>query len=293
MEFLQVARLLYWSLLILMFSLLQHKLMAMAQLRLRPRRAFLFGLLQTVYDGLKLMRKEETTNYDRNYRELGIVKVIGTLFLADLCANAPLSSVFRGLGILLIMIILAYLPFFFGILRSSRYRKLAGARATSLILSYDLLFIVFFVRFGAVGVSYELDELFSFGFGGVYFPVIRYWIVAVIVECNWAPFDLVEAESEYVGGFTTDARGNLSRALIYAENLGIIAFSILTVNLFVGPRETSEAGVSFSIIICLLIWIRVCFPRSKVIPTIKICWSEAVPCLFYFFIYLIIFRTII
>ena len=131
------------------------------------------------------------------------------------------------------------------------------------------------------------------------------FFIASLAECNRAPFDLPESESELVGGFHTEY-GGFKFALIYLAEYGMMLLaSLLGVILFLGSWNTpfpniglfrladwtsgmpgTVAGNLWSVfwlitkallLVCVQVWIRWTYPRLRVDQLMTFCWKYLIP----------------
>jgi NADH-quinone oxidoreductase subunit H len=89
-------------------------------------------------------------------------------------------------------------------------------------------------------------------FATIPFDLFAYAIISLLAESNRVPFDLAEAESELVAGFSTSYSSVYFSVLMLSEYLGLIVGSILILTILHSPN--------FSLIYLLLF---ICALRSS------------------------------
>ena len=131
------------------------------------------------------------------------------------------------------------------------------------------------------------------------------FFIASLAECNRAPFDLPEAESELVAGFHTEYSGFRFAVIMLGEYAMMLLVSILGVVLFFGSWNTplpnigsvnlaswttGEPGTTASILwgifwlvsksllfVCVQMWIRWTYPRLRVDQLMALSWKYLTP----------------
>lgn len=103
--------------------------------------------------------------------------------------------------------------------------------------NYVRVFFLFLVAinesfsFAAMGSSQNLFFYSVF----IVLPVIPFIIIAYLLETNRAPFDLAEAESELVAGYTTELGGFFFALFYLGEYFHLFFFSYaISITLFGG-----------------------------------------------------------
>jgi NADH-quinone oxidoreductase subunit H len=115
------------------------------------------------------------------------------------------------------------------------------------------------------------------------------FMICAVAETNRAPFDLVEAESELVGGFNTEYSGIRFAMLMLSEYAGMVAISALAVTVFLGgwngPRLAFLGWlwpllwffVKLGLLIFAFIWIRATLPRFRYDQLMRFGWKLLIP----------------
>jgi NADH-quinone oxidoreductase subunit H len=132
---------------------------------------------------------------------------------------------------------------------NSKYSLLGGLRSSAQMVSYELTLTMSVVGVILMAGTFNLSEIvqaqqgFYLGFVprwnliGAPFPqVIGFFLffTAAVAETNRAPFDLVEAEQELVGGFHTEYASFKFAMFFMAEYSSMITVSCLATILFFG-----------------------------------------------------------
>jgi NADH-quinone oxidoreductase subunit H len=118
------------------------------------------------------------------------------------------------------------------------------------------------------------------------------FLIAITAELNRPPFDLVEADSELVGGFNTEY-SSIRFALFYmAEFMNTISFSALVVTLFFGgpdgpiPRFIPTSDIWMPILwflaktfvfLFIYVWLRAALPRLRYDQLMDLGWKVLIP----------------
>lgn len=123
------------------------------------------------------------------------------------------------------------------------------------------------------------------------------YYVAALAECNRAPFDLAEGESELVGGFHTEYSGLRWGLFFIAEYTDMILVGGLFATMFLGGYQSPvgeewivslppvwEAIVHTLIIVAkfvasigFMMWVRWTLPRFRIDQVMKLSWTKLVP----------------
>jgi NADH-quinone oxidoreductase subunit H len=122
-------------------------------------------------------------------------------------------------------------------------------------------------------------------------PSFIVFLIAGFAETNRAPFDLVEAEQEIVGGYHTEYSGFRFALFFLAEYINLFNIAALTVTFFLGGWHGPVFGptllqyllpvVWFLLktfaVLFLFIWARASLPRLRYDQLMEFGWKRLIP----------------
>jgi NADH-quinone oxidoreductase subunit H len=286
--------------------LFERKIMGWMQLRPGPNRVGPWGLLQPAADAVKMIFKEDLTPDTADpliYRLAPFISLIcamGTFAIIPFSASADgtlwaVGSV--NAGILLIFAIGSigvYGISLAGWASGSKFPLLGSVRSTAQMISYELS-----MTMSVIGV---LILAGSTALGDIVNAQLRLWfiipqivgfviyVITAVAETNRAPFDLVEAETELVGGFHTEYSGLRFGLFFIAEYLNMITVSCLATLLFLGGWNSPIPGlpsggfiglfwfiVKAGAFLFFYIWLRSTLPRFRYDRLMDFGWKILLP----------------
>ncbi len=279
--------------------LAERKVMGFMQLRQGPNQVGgRWGLLQTVADVLKLLIKEDTIPKlaDRPLFILAPVIAFTPAFMV--LAVIPFTDKFQfadiGVGLLYYIAISGLTTIGIvtgGWASNNKYALLGGMRAAAQMISYEIPLVMSVLGIVLLTGSLNLNEIVEAQRGGWFIiwqpAAFIIFIIASVAELNRAPFDLPEAESELVAGFHVEYSGFRWAFFMLAEYVYFFAMASLTTVLFLGgwlplpflgfiPGAVWFA-LKFSLVVFLLIWFRVTFPRIRADQLMEFGWKVLLP----------------
>lgn len=279
--------------------LAERKVMGFMQLRHGPNQVGgRWGLLQTVADVLKLLLKEDTIPKlaDRPLFILAPIIAFAPAFMV--LATIPFTDRFQfadiGVGLLYYIAISGLTTIGIvtgGWASNNKYALLGGMRAAAQMISYEIPLVMSVVGVILLAGSLNLNEIVEAQRSG-WFIILQpigfiVFLIASVAELNRAPFDLPEAESELVAGFHVEYSGFRWAFFMLAEYVYFFAMASLTTVLFLGgwlplpflgfiPGAVWFA-LKFSLVIFILIWFRVTFPRIRADQLMEFGWKVLLP----------------
>jgi NADH-quinone oxidoreductase subunit H len=239
------------------FTLAERKAMASIQRRKGPNIVGVWGVLQPIADGLKLVIKEiiiptKTNNF------IFIFGPAVTLFLSFFgWAFIPFDLYLRVLNLntsILFVLVISSLGVY-GILLSgwgsnSKYALFGALRSVSQMISYEvsisLIIIPIVIFSGSLslnGIIIKQSETVLFFFPLL--PLAIIFFISILAETNRAPFDLPEAEAELVAGYNVEYSAITFAAFFLGEYSNILLMSSLFVIFFLGGGLPFLGVISF------------------------------------------------
>src|SRR6201996_990684 len=285
--------------------LAERKVMAWMQLRPGPNRVGPWGMMQPAADALKMMFKEDLTPNTADpliYRLAPFISLICAMgsfaiipFTGD--ANGAFSVGDVNAGILFIFSLTSigvYGISLAGWASGSKFPLLGSVRSTAQMISYELSMSMSVIGVLILAGSTSLATIVS-SQARVWFIIPQIigfiiYIITAVAETNRAPFDLVEAETELVGGFHTEYSGLRFGLFFIAEYLNMITVSCLATLLLLGGWNSpipglpsgGFAGLGWFILkacafLFFYIWLRSTLPRFRYDRLMAFGWKVLLP----------------
>ena len=175
----------------------------------------------------------------------------------------------------------------------SKYSFLGSMRAAAQLISYEVAQGLALVGVVMTAQSLSLTEIVQ-GQQGMWYIIPQFvgflvFLTASFAETNRAPFDLVEADAELVGGYITEYGGAKFASYFFAEYLNMVVVSGITVTMFLGgwmlpfgidpPTWVDPIVVlaKMTIFLFFFIWIRATLPRLRYDQLMRFGWKVLLP----------------
>ena len=282
--------------------LFERKIMAWMQLRPGPNRVGPWGLLQPAADAAKMLFKEDLTPDSADPLIYKLAPFISLVCAMGAFAVIPFSESSAGIwgvsdvnaGILVIFALTSigvYGISLAGWSSGSKFPLLGSVRSTAQMISYELAMTMSVIGVlilagttSLVGIVHAQQRVWFILPQIVGFLI---YIITAVAETNRAPFDLVEAETELVGGFHTEYSGLRFGLFFIAEYLNMITVSCIATLLFLGGWN-APPGLGFvpgliwfvlkaGLFIFLYIWLRTTLPRLRYDRLMNFGWKVLLP----------------
>ena len=314
----------------------ERKISAFMQDRLGPMEVGKYGSLQAFADILKMLQKEFIipSAADKILFTLAPIVIFVSVYLgfAALPWAPGLSPTSLNLGLFYIFAILSMETI--GILMAgwgsnNKYALLGSMRSVAQMVSYEIPAGIALISAVMISQTFNMQEvslkqgilstetILFFGvwnvssIGGFLawnifqapHLILAYLIyfIASLAECNRAPFDIPEAESELVAGFHVEYSGLRFAFVFLAEYSMMFLVGMIGVILFFGGWNsplpnigaarladwTTNVGwgifwvlIKTLLVVAVQIWIRWTVPRLRVDQLMSFCWKVLTPLAF-------------
>ena len=322
----------------------ERKVSAFIQDRYGPMETGKYGLLQTIADLLKLIQKEDIVSRNSQKFLFRLAPIAIFIFVFTGFSFLPVNAAWTGatvptgLYFLLALISLDVIGIILaGWASNNKYSLIGSMRSAAQMISYEVPLTLALVSVVMFSQSLDLQEI-SYQqsiftetenyFLGISIPALNVteaggilswnvfrmpllfvsfiiFFIASLAECNRAPFDLPEAESELVAGYQTEYGGFRWAVVMLSEYGLMLLVSILAVVLFFGSWSsplpnigavklyswtTGVPGTVFGFImgafwitvkawslILLQMWVRWTYPRLRIDQLMALSWKVLTP----------------
>lgn len=290
----------------------ERKVVGWMHTRMGPNRTGPLGLLQPIADGLKLLLKEIIIP-DKADKWLfylapvltmtpalvawAVVPFGADMALSDINAGLLFFMTITGIGI--------YGTIIAGWASNSKYSFLGAMRAAAQMISFGVPMSFILVTIILVSGSLNLSDIVMMQNKGFFaslgipllswnfiplFPLFIIFIICSFAETGRHPFDVIEGESEIVGGHMVEYSGIAFGMFFLAEYANMILFSAMASIFFLGgwtapvsweflnwiPGWIWLGGKTF-VVVNLFILVRATFPRYRYDHAMRLGWKVFLP----------------
>lgn len=323
-EFLYAGVQLAFALLVLMLfvapfagivSFIERRIAARMMDRVGPNRVGPQGFFQWIADGIKSLLKEDIipTAADPILFRLAPYLIFAGMFAAFVAIPFSSGLIVSDLNVGIFYILAVTSIVVIGILMSgwasnNKFSLLGGMRSAAQIVSYEIpaglsiLVVVFLAG------SLSMQEIIKaqgaypwqwFLFDNPFMPfAFLSLFISALAEGNRTPFDIPEAESELVAGYSTEYSGMRFVFFYFEEWANIYLIAAVGTTLFLGGWQIPPtvrawaAGVGIAlphllefatfflkaaVIVFIVIWLRWTLPRVRVDQLMALCWKYLTP----------------
>lgn len=287
----------------------ERKLLGRFQGRYGPNRVGPYGLATPLADIIKLATKEQfrpDTSIGWMFALAPVISVVTAVGALAIIPFGDTQDIFGtqvglyGLDVSIgpLFVFAMGAVAFYGIMlggfsSGSKYSFLGSMRAAAQLISYEVAQGLALVGVVMTAGTLSLTEIVHAQAGMWYFIPqflgFLIFLVASFAETNRAPFDLVEADAEIVGGYFTEYGGTRFTAYLFAEYINMCVVSLIMVTVFFGgwllPFGINPPGwvdpfvvlgkTSFFLI--FFIWIRATLPRLRYDQLMSFGWKILLP----------------
>ena len=291
------------------FTYAERKVIGYMQLRLVPNRVGPKGWLQPIADAVKLMFKEIIFPTKADVYLYLLAPVLAIAPAIAVWAVIPLDAdlYIANLDVSLLYILAVGSIGVYGIIlagwaSNSKYPLLGALRSASLLVSYEIVIGFALVTVVMIAGSVNLNAIVEAQKGSILhwywiplFPMMIIFFISALVETNRAPFDVVEGESEIVGGTHVEYSGMTFAVFFLAEYANMILMAVLAVIMFFGGWHSPFEGLPYvgeffswvpglvwvlakaTFFMFAYLWVRATFPRFRYDQIMRLSWKVFLP----------------
>lgn len=295
----------------------ERKVAGFIQDRHGPNRAGPFGLLQPLADGLKLFFKEEVipSNSNKWLFILGpclamltammtsaIIPWGGTVEIGGRMIDLQIADI--NIGILYVFGVVSmgvYGIMIGGWASNNKFSLMAALRGASQAISYELAMglslIALLMLTGSLSLKTIVEQQINSNWWNIVYQPLGFFIffVCALAECNRAPFDLPEAESELNMGYHQEYSSMKLGFFLFAEYINMFISCAIIATLFFGGYdmpfvdESKLSGITALLtgvaalfgktffLIFVFMWIRWTLPRFRYDQLMNLGWKGLIP----------------
>ena len=289
-------------------TLVERWLASWFQLRMGPKEVGPYGLIQPIADGVKLVAKQMLVREGAD-RFLFILAPVLVITAPIVCLTViPFSETLcaRNINVGLLAVVAFSAVHIMGsmlggLASNNKFSSMGAARVVAQNVAYEIPMLLVIVALTMVTHTFNLHTIVDQQAGPFWhWNILRLtasplmpvafliFFICMLAECNRAPFDMFEAESELVAGVFTEYSSMGFGLYFMAEYTNIVLGCSLATALFFGGWHCPFGllpGVHWFLIkmyaLCFAVmWVRWTFPRVQFYNLLNLSWKFLIPAAF-------------
>lgn len=290
------------------FTHAERKILGATQRRRGPNVIGVYGLLQPLSDGLKLMTKEPVLPSSSDK----IIFIIAPLltFLISLISWVVIpfskNSFLTEINLSSLYLLACSALGIYGILvagwsSNSKYAFLGAMRSAAQMVSYELPIGLVLGCLVIITGSFNFNQIIFFQEKTLWFVFIfpllfLIFFICIVAETNRHPFDLPEAEAELVSGYNVEYAAMSFALFSLGEYGNILLMSSFTIILFFGGwlpvfnflsflPNPFWFGIKIILFVIIFVLLRAGLPRYRYDQLMEIGWKILLPLVLGFLVF--------
>lgn len=244
------------TLVIAALTLVERKFLSLVQRRIGPNFVGYRGRLQYIADALKLLAKgnllPEGINIYAMSLTISTTQAVCYMFWVNTVWGPSISLFeieYNLVYATLLSMVFSFCIIMVGYFSKNKYAIMASIRCGVLTLNLEILLGLMMLCLVSISGSFCLSAFVNlqeqywncFLFSGIFGLVV----ITFLLETNRAPFDLAEAESELVAGYSVEIGGFFFALFYLGEYFHLFFFSCVVSILFLGGWEYPDLFLLF------------------------------------------------
>jgi NADH-quinone oxidoreductase subunit H len=283
-----------WAVNIIILIWFERRVAGFFQERVGPNRVGPFGLLQSINDAIKIISKESFIPQAADkvvYMVAPLLIFTISVTMYGLLPYGPgITPIRLNVGILFFLAVsstttIAVLMAGWG--SNNKYSLLGGMRTVAQIISYEIPMALSIIGIVMLSGSLDLTDITAAqkGLWNIVLQPIAFivFVISAQAELTRSPFDMTEAEQEFVAGYHTEYMGMRFALFFMAEYANLFAIAALGVILFFGGSNGPFLPpwlwflVKTYAFIAFLLWVRWTVMRIRVDKMMQFNWKFLIP----------------
>lgn len=278
------------------YEWVDRKFFARLQNRYGPLHTGPHGILQPLADFLKLLSKEDITPSASDKLTFVLAPIfyfalpLTTLFVIPISGDTALI-VFEGdiVFVVFAFTLIIITIFLAGWSSMDRFSTIGSIRAALQMLSYGIPMGLVTVGPAIAAGSLSISEIVEWQLGHFWIVLLQpigfaVFMICLLAELQFVPFDIPEAETEIVAGWRTEFSGRKLAVLRLGRDLELVLASALITSLYLGgphqfwlipPIATFLVKTTFAVI--LFSTLRAVFARFRIDQMLSGMWKYLLP----------------